>query len=231
MNKSSTTVIETADNHSYNIGRMEKLEPGERIRQAREARGWSQADLGKRVGISQPAIQKIEDGRTQNSKFLPQIAGVLSIPIAELDETYGRLPESSIRERVQEPGQDFPIHGVAEGGPGMVIVTSDPVDWMPRPTPLARVPRAYGLLIAGTSMLPEYRPGDTALVNPNLPVIGGEVHIFYAEREGEAKATIKELRRATATAWQVGQHNPKRDFALPRSEWQWAHRVIGKYSR
>ena len=36
------------------------METGEKIRVGREARGWSQADLAKRVGISQPAINKIE---------------------------------------------------------------------------------------------------------------------------------------------------------------------------
>ena len=46
--------------------------------------------------------------------------------------------------------------------------------------------------------------------------------------------TIKFLRRATPDKWQVSQHNPPegaaKDFALSRKEWQWAHRVIGKYA-
>jgi phage repressor protein C with HTH and peptisase S24 domain len=211
---------------------MAKSDPGEKIKTAREARGWSQADLGRRVGISQPAIKKIEGGQTKNSKYLPRIAGELALLLTDLDPGLSRDPRAPIpKEQLQEPGRDFPIHAAAEGGAGMVIVASEPVDWVPRPTPLARVPRSYGLLITGISMLPEYRPGDTALVNPNLPTIGGEVYIFYAEREGEARATIKELRRATATEWHVTQHNPKKDFTLSRREWQWAHRVIGKYSR
>jgi hypothetical protein len=66
-------------------------------------------------------------------------------------------------------------------------------------------------------------------------VIGGEVYVFYAEKAGEARATIKHLRRAAAEKWLVSQWNPpagqERDFALSRKEWQSAHRVIGKYSR
>ncbi len=81
-----------------------------------------------------------------------------------------------------EPGRDFPVHASAEGGEGQIIVSSDPVDFMPRPAPLVHTVNAYGLLVVGTSMEPEYRHGDTALVNPNLPVINGEVYIFYAER-------------------------------------------------
>lgn len=230
MITSRTNVIETADNRGYILGSM--VEPGDLIRKRREAMGWSQAELGKRVGISQPAIKKIEDGDTINSKFMPRIAAVLDIPFKDLDPDMGRDHNAVVpAERLQEPGRDFPIHAAAEGGAGTVIVSHEAVDWVPRPSPVAKVPRAYGLLITGTSMFPEYREGQTALVNPNLPVVSGEVYIFYAEREGEAKASIKELRRATVEEWHVAQHNPKKDFTLSRREWQWAHRVIGKYTR
>lgn len=231
MNTSSTNVIETAYNRGYNLVHMDET-PGEMIRRRREALGWSQADLGRRVGISQPAIKKIEDGSTTNSKFLPRVAALLDIPLRDLDPSIGRDHNTVLAaETLQEPGRDFPIHAAAEGGAGIIIVSSDPVDWVPRPSPVAKVPRAYGLLITGTSMFPEFREGQTALVNPNLPIVGGEVYIFYAEKEGEARASIKELRRATMTEWQVTQHNPKKDFTLSRREWQWAHRVIGKYTR
>lgn len=218
------------------------MEPGEKIRQAREAKGWSQALLANRVGISQPAIKKIEDGVTTHSKFLPKIAQLLELDLSELDETLrpqlippidampGIIPGAKLMGQV-----DFPVHASAEGGRGQIIISSDPVDFMPRPAPLVHVPNAYGLIITGTSMEPEYRHGDTALINPHLPSVSGEVHVFYAEREGSARATIKLLRRAKEEKWQVRQHNPPtdmpHDFELSRREWQWAHRVVGKYSR
>jgi transcriptional regulator with XRE-family HTH domain len=221
------------------ISRFLLMDTGERIKLARESRGWSQADLARRVGVSQPAIKKIESGETRQSKFLPAIFKVLQIDLAELlseqvpqegQEFVTRIPLPELRS-----ARDFPIHASAEGGQGQIIVSSDAVDFDVRPAPLAHVKDAYGLLITGTSMEPEYRPGDTALVNPNLPVIGGEVYIFYSEKEGEARATIKHLRHATTDRWLVSQWNPTNghaaEFTLSRTEWQWAHRVIGKYSR
>lgn len=215
--------------------------PGDHIREAREARGWSQADLARQVGISQPAIKKIEASDTLHSKFLPRIAQLLDLDLAVLDRSLSGglalpgLPTAApFGDAAPRAARDFPVYASVEGGPGEIIV-SDAIDFVLRPGPLAHVRGAYGLLVVGTSMEPEYRPGDTALVNPRLPVIGGEVYIFYSEREGEARATIKHLRRATADKWQVTQHNPPpgspRDFALLRKEWQWAHRVQGKYSR
>jgi phage repressor protein C with HTH and peptisase S24 domain len=213
------------------------VEPGEIIRRKREELGWSQAQLGNRVGISQPAIKKIEAGDSRHSKFLPKIAQVLAIPLSDLDLSLSGMvpaPETAPAGRILGE-RDFPVHASAEGGPGQIIVSHEAVDFMARPAPLIHVRDSYGLLITGTSMEPEYRQGDTALVNPHLPVIQGEVYIFYAEKAGEARATIKFLRRATADKWLLSQHNPPdgmaRDFTLTRREWQWAHRVIGKYSR
>ncbi len=84
-------------------------------------------------------------------------------------------------------------------------------------------------------MFPEFKAGETAIVDPNLPILSGESCIFYAERDGEARATIKHLRRAGADVWHVKQWNPpdgaKADFTLSRKEWAKAHRVLGKYSR
>lgn len=211
------------------------MEPGEIIKEAREKRGWSQKDLGDRVGISQPAIKKIEDGATTQSKFLPKLAQVLELDLAALDAS---LNSQMIQDRppLQQNGRpDFKIYASAEGGPGEIIRSPEPVDFVPRPTHLLHVRDAYGLLITGTSMEPEYNGGEMAIVEPSMPIISGEVYIFYAEQDGEARATIKKLRRATAENWLVTQHNPRdgrsKDFQLPRRDWTIAHRVTGKFTR
>jgi phage repressor protein C with HTH and peptisase S24 domain len=234
MEMASTIVMGTGDNLGFNLALME---PGERIRQAREALGWSQDDLAKKVRISQPAIKKIEAGATRRSRYLPQIATLLDLPINDLMPESDDVAASGLipRKEVTNGPSDFPVHAAAEGGGGYLIVSSDPVDFIPRPAPLVNVRAAYGILIVGTSMEPEFRQGDTALVHPSLPVMADEPHIFYSESDGEGRATIKTLRRQTADNWLVSQHNPpeggKKDFTLPRREWQWAHRVIGSYKR
>jgi transcriptional regulator with XRE-family HTH domain len=212
------------------------MELGERIRRAREAKGLSQAQLAKAIGITQPAIQDIEKGDTKRSRYLHDIAGYLGLEI-ESRALPGLAEESAgyIPARALMGSRDFPVYSSAEGGSGQIILSADPVDWVPRPVPVARVPKAYGLYIVGDSMVPEFEPGDVALVNPHLPLLGNATYIFYAEMEGEARATIKRLRRATSEQWLVTQWNPpagmKSDFALARREWRVAHRVLGKYYR
>src|ERR1700737_5099998 len=63
------------------------MEPREIIREARERHNWSQKDLADRAGVSQVAIVKIESGATVHSKFLPKIAQILGLDLADLDHT------------------------------------------------------------------------------------------------------------------------------------------------
>lgn len=220
------------DNLGSRFGTMDR--PGEIIRRKREAKGWSQDKLGTEVGISQEAVVKIENGKTRKSKYFPNIAQVLDIPLNDIDASLAAAPRTKqVAADDTRPPANFPIRGSVEGGPGQIIISNDPVDYVERPPQLAQAGDAYGLLITGTSMEPEYRPGDTAYVHPHLPIVGNEVYVFYAESDGEARATIKHLRKATPDKWFVSQHNPPdggpKDFVLLRREWQTAHRVLGRF--
>jgi transcriptional regulator with XRE-family HTH domain len=215
------------------------MDAADKIREARERLRLSQKQVADRVGMTQQSYEAIEAGRTARSKFLPRIAQVLGLPLSELDPGLAvdtmRLPDFTPARQFVSAERDFPVYTAAEGGPGEIIRSADPVDWVPRPEPVARVKDAYGLNIVGESMVPEFEPGDVALVNPALPLIGNTTCIFYAELHGEARATIKRLRRASAENWLVRQWNPpdgqKQDFALSRREWGICHRVLGKYYR
>lgn len=210
------------------------MTPGDQIKQRRIARGFSQEALADAAGTTQSTIDRIEKGQYKRMPSkLPQIAQLLGLRLRDLDFD---AADAVVEQRPLLPGHDFPIYASAEGGPGEIIRSTEPVDWAPRPYPLERVRDAYGLLITGDSMWPEYQAGETALVDPHLPLIGDAVYIFYTERpDGEARATIKKLRKHTPELWHVSQWNPpaggKTDFTLSRKEWGICHRVLGKYSR
>lgn len=72
----------------------------ERLKMARLQAGLSQKNLGEKVGISQAAIQKIENGSAKTSTRLIEIAGVLGVRPEWLSEERGpmrtAMAESSI---------------------------------------------------------------------------------------------------------------------------------------
>jgi transcriptional regulator with XRE-family HTH domain len=82
------------------------MELGALVRKYRELHGLSQAELGRAVGVSQATIDKIENGRTTLSRFLPRIAARLGIPQRDLDPLIGAHPREPGRREsgLREPG-------------------------------------------------------------------------------------------------------------------------------
>ncbi|BEV44392.1 XRE family transcriptional regulator [Afipia carboxidovorans] len=205
----------------------------------REKAKLSQKELANLAGCSQQLVGAIERGATLTTKFLPRLAAALKVDPAILDPEWGtvlpsKAPELPVLPRVSDGYgvRDFPIYSAAEGGPGEIIRSAEAIDWWPRPIEVQNAKGAYGMYIVGTSMIPEFEPGQVAVVNPNLPLIGSKPCIFYTELFGEARATLKRLRRFANDTWYVRQHNPpegqKHDFTLPKHTWPIAHRVIGR---
>jgi transcriptional regulator with XRE-family HTH domain len=229
---------------------IDPFEIGREIKRHREntridGRPMSQAQLGEISGVGQSTVGRLEKGDFNPNRppgSIYQIAAALQKTIAD----FGFPAEPGVPPQ-RKPGaggivsgdrligevRDWPVHASAEGGAGEIIIDTQPVSHDLRPTVVAGVRGAYGLIITGSSMIPQFEPGDIAIVNPHLPVTPGGTYIFYAEKEGQARATIKRLRRATTDSWLVTQHNPaegqKPDFTLSRREWTVVHRVLGNH--
>lgn len=224
---------------------------GRELRRRRElamvdGKPMSQEHLGEISGVGQSTVGRLENGdfnpkKPPSSLFL--VASALKATAADIGIAFDVPPQAPRPEpsgfipgdRLLSANHDFPVHASAEGGPGEVLVDTEPVERAPWPSVVAGVRGAYGLIITGSSMEPEFETGDTAIINPHLPPIPGATFVFYAEKDGSARATIKRLRRATTDSWLVRQHNPpegqRADFALSRKEWTICHRVLGKYYR
>ena len=113
-----------------------------------------------------------------------------------------------------------------------MIVTSDPVDWVVRPEQLQNVRDAFAVYVIGSSMEPRYEQGDLILVHPSRPASRDQdVLLLSPVREGGFAAVVRRLTQAGETSWAVHQYNPAKDYELPRSEWQRAHVVVGRFNR
>jgi len=212
----------------------------EKFKAARAKLGWSQERLAKEAEVSQSTIDKIEQGTTRNSRFLPRIARALGIPLHQLDpeaademtskEKAGGV--TGIKHREGWPPQpDVPLFAAVEGGPGEIVMSNEPISFISCPDPLIGVRDGYAVIITGESMTPEYRPADVALVHPWLPPTPDATFIFQNDNPADPRASIKHLVKFTMDTWTVEQWNPPKRFTLKRSAWPTAHRVVGKYSR
>lgn len=208
------------------------MSDAERIKAARARLGWSQKQLADKVNISQPAIKKIESGETTKSRFLPDVLRALNLdpqprpPGGPLNFTPAPPPLVGTANPVK-------VYASAEGGGGALIISTDIVEMAPRPYTLENVDDAYGIVIEGESMTPAFEPGDIAWVNPRARARRGYDAILYRvnDETGESRAMIKRVISFTETEWTLRQYNPPKDFKLPRAEWTFDHRVVGKLSR
>lgn len=203
----------------------------ENVKRLREGRGWGQEKLAQESRTSQTTIFNIESGETKRSKFLPRIAAALGVSLAEIDEEMSGSRVDSLIPRDELVGDtDLPVFASAEGGEGQIIVSTDVVDRVRRPSPLLHVREGYGVIITGESMVPMFRPGDIALVHPQMPPRPDDGVILY-DRD-RARSSIKEYRGATETLWRLRRYQPKEeDFSLKRADWPTVHTVVGRYSR
>lgn len=217
-------------------------EIGETIRRAREANGWSQEVLAEKAGTKQQTVQRIESGQVRASRALPGIFAALGLQLPVAAQIH--VSSSAQAAQPMVPGAslvgaaDLPIYASVVGGSvdDAMTVTAEIIDYVKRPEPLANAKNGYGLYVIGTSMVPVYRPGDLALVHPNLPAAAGDDVIICGLTElGEHYAMIKHLVRATPTKWRLRQYNPaegeSEEFELDRAEWPVCHTVVGVYRK
>lgn len=199
------------------------MSDGQEIKKRREARDWSQQELAKKAGTNQQTVARIELGRTVLSRALPKIKKIL-----DMDTGISSVP---LPDSLPDGARDLPIFASAQGGPGDMLLTHEPIDYVQRPEPLATVRNGYGMYIVGDSMAPAFEQGDLALVNPHVPYQGNDDVLIFKEYNEEYAAVVKRLVRATADSWHLRQFNPDKIITLSRKEWPKCHVIVGKYKR
>jgi len=133
---------------------------------------------------------------------------------------------------VEGPG-DLPIYTSADNGPGEMLITFEPIEYVGRPEPLKGVPQAYGFYCVGNSMSPRYERGDLVLVHPGRPPIKGDdvLVIKVAESTNEHIALVKRFERETPETLFLRQLNPKKIIKISRQEVHSINLIIGRYNR
>ena len=199
------------------------------IRALMQARQWRQTELAAATGVTQPTVSRWLAGQVPDPVAQERLARLAAAaPSAIVPRASFVPPPALLGER------DLPVYAAVEGGPGEITVSTDPIDMVPRPWYLGSVKDGYAVLVVGESMIPAFRPGEMAIVNPRLAPLRNKDHILVKEEaDGSFQATIKHLLNWTDEEWKLEQFNPPagrpRVFTLSRQAWRKALRVVGKY--
>lgn len=201
------------------------------IKRALVVYGGRQAALAAAVGVSQPTVSRWLKGATPDPAQEARLREVLSgTPSNSMAASENAQTMGQMRQAIGFGERDLPVYAAVEGGPGELVISTEPIDYVPRPWYLGQVREGYGVYVVGESMVPAYMPGDMAIVHPKMPVIINKTYIFTNDaQDGSFLGTIKRLVGQTATHWKVEQHNPHKAFLLSKAEWPKALRVVGKF--
>ena len=200
------------------------MENRDRIRIERERQGLSQGELGRLVGISQVAVQKIESGKTEKSKMEPDLLKALNLPFEDSPQVLHPIETPALTQ------DRIPVLGMANGGPdGQFHLNGQTVAYVDRPAALNGVTEAYSLYVQGESMEPRYVHGEMIDINPHkVPrAKDGVVVQVFSDDESQPLGYVKEYRKKTAEKLILWQHNPPKQIEIPIEKVKSIHVIVG----
>lgn len=191
-----------------------------RIRELREARGWSQVYLGSLIGMGKSDVSRLENGKTQlKLDVAKRIADALDVSIAEVlaletdaSAPHGGFAESNVEPYTPAPGDPFAgLQGenrylmIAKDdaldcigiNAGDVLIVDDSPAACTNPPPLAAVRVQYHPDLSNPakaiSLLRQFIPPALAITNSSK---GNSRSIDLSTEDAQILGVVKSTHRA-----------------------------------
>lgn len=217
----------------------------ERINLLLEKSGMAPQRLSLEATGAKDTVRKILDGSTKNPRTdtIAKIATVL-----ETSQQYllGESDDPSPRPSGQARGNgaahapelppksqmplDVPVMGTAAGSftRGAFAFEGGVVDYVRRPPALVGARDIYALYVEGSSMEPQYFPGDLIYINPHRPPKTGDIVVVQCKNSEHSpeEASLGIFKKKTERAVTIGKRNPIADIDLNRDLVKDIHRVL-----
>lgn len=160
---------------------------GQRIAQARYAKGWSQSDLAAAVGTSQQQIARFESGTEVRASMLIKLSDALGVTVSNL---LGIGTGNGFIKAVPGPSCQMPLVGRIAAGTAREAIyqTGETVEALVSTRDAH--PRGFWLAVAGNSMNRLFPEGTLVLIDPDAPVRDGDVAVVFVNGDD---ATLKRV--------------------------------------
>lgn len=161
--------------------------------------GWTESEVSRRSGVPQPTVWRILNGESKDPRYENVLKVMTALGMAKNNRIeehpapdYSGLANTTAGPELQ--GRVPLISWVTAGEMCEVIDLWEPgvaEEWLDCPFPHSR--SAYCLKVVGLSMFPEYRDGETILVDPAIEAEHGDDVIV---RTPDQTATFKRLHKS-----------------------------------
>jgi phage repressor protein C with HTH and peptisase S24 domain len=190
-----------------------ELQIGERIKESRERKNWTQHDLAGRTALSQSAISKIEKGKMLDAPVLRTLAEVLGVTV---DWIVGAARSETLPVIGYVSAGETDVHYDDQGYP-----PGAGFDEIGRPAKV-KDPHAYALRVRGDSMEPVYKDGDTVILDTTKPVHDKDEAIVRLRGKTYFKIFRSTLGRVTLQSF--NREHP--EIPCGPNDIQFAHKVV-----
>ena len=211
-----------------------------RIKQRLDELGKSVKSVSVEATGATDTLRKILDGTTKNPRIdtMRKVAAALgttpewlmglegaAAPAISTDVRPANVP---LPTRFDMP-DDVPVRGTAAGShlKGAFQFTSDAIDYVRRPPALMGARDIYALYVEGSSMEPQYFPGDLVYVHPHKPPRVGDVIVVQAAVDDvNVEATLGVYLKRTEQFVVIQKRNPEAQVQLKRERVKAIHKVL-----
>lgn len=213
----------------------------DRIRSLIETSGKAAKAISREAGLDKETLRKLLSNPEQkpSAKTLSGLASVFGVseqwllkgdedsqppPVRQEAENLPSLPAR------QSMPLDVPVMGTAAGSlaRGAFQLEGSVIDYVRRPPALTGARDIYALFVEGSSMEPQYFPGDLIYINPHRPPRVGDVVVVQC-RNGEYnpdEASLGIYRKRTEKVLVIGKRNPAAEVEFNRDHVKAVHRVL-----
>ena len=154
-----------------------------RLKEARRAKGMTQAEVAAIIGVTQNGLSNWETGRNRvDLVTLQRLADIYNVTT---DYLLGKddQPNATVLR--------VPVYRKVPAGIPLEAI-EDIVDWEELPQSMAKGGKEYfALRVSGDSMWPEYLDGDVVIVRRSATCTSGDVCVVYVNG---FDATLKEVK-------------------------------------
>ena len=218
---------------------------GSTVRDARIKRGWSQQQLAEAARVSQTTVDKIENGITKKSRFLPEIFKALGLDLADvvlhggseesslrsLDPSRNIMRKRSVRAFSQKSDLIKVFFPQYVDNKGVFNIDFSKWDKVPRPRILDNDRDACAICVTHHYLAPELEIGDIAFFHSQLPVQVGITAMFFDAAKPEGSRVIGRLLESEGKVRIVRAGGWHGSLRLALDEYPDACRLMARYVR
>ena len=212
-----------------------------RLRGARVLKGLTQQDVADRIQISRAAVGQWELGKSRPSvRNMRRLDDLLHTAFtieegnqaSEALESFVNSLDNSVSFGEPSAKSMIPLSFVAAGPRAELYRnsfenSSEPKDFVSRPTSLWNEPDAYGILIATDALDPRFEADNIAYVRRPSPAKEGEYAVIQAKTpDGKPNMYIRRVLHLFDDDVVLGGLKDGQRQVVPRSMIEGAHRIV-----